>query len=52
MDYKKLYHMMIDAAEKAIEAIEAGDPIKAKALLIGAEQQAEEIYIEESLSEE
>ena len=45
MDYEKLYHIMIQASEKAIEAIENGEPQKAKSLLIDAELSAEEIYI-------
>ena len=46
MDYKKLYLIMVDAVERAIEAIDAGNPLVAKKLLIAGEQQAEELYIE------
>ena len=45
MDYKKLYHLLMDASEKAIEAIDNGEPQKAKALLIEAELSAEDLYI-------
>lgn len=46
MDYRKLYLVMVDAAERAIEAIDGGDPLAAKKLLIAGEQRAEELYIE------
>ena len=52
MDYQKLYHIMVDASELAIEAIEHGEALKAKELLIAAEQQAEEFYIENMESSE
>ncbi len=46
VDYKALYHIMVDGTEKAISAIEAHNYGKAKELLIRAEQEAEERYIE------
>ena len=46
MSYKKMYFIMIDGAEKAIEAIEAGDYNTAKQLLIDAEQRAEEVALQ------
>ena len=46
MDYTKSYHLMVDAAERAIEAIDSGEPRRAKELLIEAEQKAEELYIQ------
>ncbi|MBO4915665.1 MAG: hypothetical protein J5449_10735 [Oscillospiraceae bacterium] len=52
MNYQKLYNLMIDAVEKAIEAIDGGDPLNAKNILINAEQQAEDLYIEASPTEE
>ncbi len=52
MDYQRLYYLMIDAAEKAIEEIDCGNPLKAKTLLIHAEQQAEDLYIEAAPTEE
>ena len=42
MDYKKLYHIMVDASERAIEAIENGNSALAQEILIYAEQKAEE----------
>ena len=46
MDYKRLYHIMVDASEKAIEAIDNRNYGMAKDLLIQAEQKAEELYID------
>ncbi len=45
VDYEKLYHLMVDATENAIEALEKGDPEKARQILIAAELEAEEQYI-------
>ena len=44
-DYKQLYILMLDASEKAIEAIEKANYGAAKEILIDAEQKCEEIYI-------
>ena len=44
--YKKLYHIMVDASERAIEAMEQSNYGEAKEILIQAEQTAEELYIE------
>lgn len=41
MNYEKLYHIMVDASERAIEAIEAQNYGLAKEILIAAEQKAE-----------
>ncbi|MBR6259272.1 MAG: hypothetical protein IKR21_03590 [Oscillospiraceae bacterium] len=46
MDYKRLYHIMLNASEKAIEAIENGEAERAAEILVAAEQEAEEYYIE------
>lgn len=46
MDYRKLYHIMVDASERAIESIERGEALKAKEILVAAEQQAEDFYID------
>ncbi len=46
VDYAKLYHIMMDAAERAISAIDAQSYGAAKELLIRAEREAEERYIE------
>ena len=40
MDYEALYAKMVEAAEQAIEAIEAADYGRARQLLIAAEQAA------------
>ncbi|MBO4914734.1 MAG: hypothetical protein J5449_05950 [Oscillospiraceae bacterium] len=45
-DYEKLYHLMVSAAEDALELLEKGNIWDAKRLLIDAEQKAEEQYIE------
>ena len=44
-DYKELYILMVDASEKAIEAIEKQNFGAAKEILIAAEQECEEIYV-------
>ena len=45
MDYEVLYHLMVDASERAIEAIERQNCGTAKDILIRAQQDAEELYI-------
>ena len=45
MDYRQLYILMLDASEKAIEAIEKQNYGAAKDILIAAEQECEERYI-------
>ena len=48
-DYEKLYHLMVDASEKAIEALEAlevGNLDWARLTLLEAEQKAEDMYVE------
>ncbi len=44
-DYKTLYHLMVNASETALRALEAGNPDFARLTLIEAEEQAEERYI-------
>ena len=44
-DYKELYILMLDASERAIEAIEKQNYGTAKEILIAAEQKCEELYI-------
>ena len=46
-EYQKPYHILLDAAERAIEQIEACNFGEAKAVLIAAEQAAEEAYLRE-----
>ena len=47
VDYEKLYYLMVDASERAIEAIEQKRYDSARDILIAAEQSAEELYINE-----
>ncbi len=44
-NYKELYVLMVDASERAIEAIEKQNYGAAKEILIAAEQDCEERYI-------
>lgn len=50
MDYKKLYHIMVDASERALQALEQQRPYEAWSILSKGERDAEEKYI--SMSEE
>ncbi len=52
VDYKKLYHIMLDASERAITAIAQQNYGLAKKTLIRAEREAEELYIELAEDEE
>ena len=45
-DYKELYHLMVNAAEDAIRAIEQTNYGIALEKLISAQQKAEQHYIE------
>ena len=45
-DYAKLYHLMVNAAEDALAALENANVWDAKNILIEAEQRAEELYIQ------
>ena len=44
-DYKKLYHIMVGAAEDALAALEKVNVGDAKEILLAAEQRAEELYV-------
>ena len=44
--YKKLYHLMVNAAESAITAIDEQNYGTAKSILITAEQSAEAMYLD------
>ena len=46
MDYRRMYHIMLDGAEKALEALEASNFGLAKEILIDAEEKAEEYYLQ------
>jgi len=45
-NYEYLYHLMVNASEDAITALEGGNVWDAKRILIEAEQRAEELYIQ------
>ena len=45
-DYEKLYHAMFNAMTDAIRHLDVGNVLEARALLIEAQIQAEEQYIE------
>lgn len=47
IDYKPLYHLLLNASEDAIKAIEEQNFGKAKEILICAEQAAEEAYLQQ-----
>lgn len=48
MDYKKLYFHLFNAVTDAIEGIQNGDVFSARDILIKAQQETEEMYIEGS----
>ena len=41
-NYRQLYHLMVNASENALAALESGNPLLARKILIDAEQEAEE----------
>ena len=45
-DYEKLYHLLFNTITDALEKLESGDLETACILLIRAQQQTEELYIE------
>ena len=51
MDYKKLYHIMVDGSERALKEMEQQHFDTAWAILIKGEREAEEAYIEMSEAE-
>ena len=52
VNYTELYHLMVDAAENAINAINAQNYGMAREMLIRAEREAEDRYIETAEDEE
>lgn len=44
-DYEKLYHLLFNAITDALDVLDQGDAQTARATLIRAQQQAEELYI-------
>ena len=51
MDYAKIYHIMVDASEKAISAIDHKNYGEAREILVMGEIQAENYYIENGKEE-
>ncbi len=45
-DYKRMYTCLASALDKAVTALEAGDPAQAHRLLQAALLEAEDIYID------
>lgn len=45
-NYEQLYHLMVNASEKALAALENGNVWDAKRILVEVEREAEERYIE------
>ncbi|MBQ3379169.1 MAG: hypothetical protein IJG50_04795 [Clostridia bacterium] len=45
-DYRPLYHILLDASEEAIKEIDAQNFGRARDILIKAQRDAEDIYIE------
>ncbi len=44
-DYETLYHLMVNASEAALAALETGNVWDARRALIDAERRAEELYV-------
>ena len=42
VNYQQLYHFMVNASEKALAALEEGNPLLAQKILTDAEREAEE----------
>lgn len=47
MDYKTLYFHLFNILSDAIEEIETGEVFEARDMLVRAQQQTEEMYMEE-----
>ena len=45
-DYKHMYHILLQAMEKAIASIDKANYGEARQVLITAEQEAEDVYID------
>ena len=45
-DYKTLYHLMVNASEDVLAALESGNTEHARLTLIEAERKAEELYLQ------
>jgi hypothetical protein len=44
--YKKMYYRLFNRVTDAIEALHGSDPARAEAILIAAQQETEELFIE------
>ena len=45
-NYEELYHLMVNASEDALRAMSGGNFHEARHILIAAEQEAEERYLQ------
>ena len=43
--FKKMYLHLFNRVTDALRALERGDPVRARALLIAAQQECEEMYL-------
>ena len=50
-DYQKMYTLLFNAATDALQALEALDLGQTRAILVRAQQQAEEMYLEDEDNE-
>ena len=48
LNYAELYHLMVNASEDAIAAIDKQNYGQAREILIAAEQEAEERYLQQT----
>ena len=44
--YQRLYHLLFNAATDAIRALEKGNSLQARSILIFAQKQAEAMYLD------
>ena len=51
-DYKELYHLMLNASEDALTAMEEHDFVKAHRILVTTERAAEERYLQQTENDE
>lgn len=49
--YKKLYFALFNRISDAVTALDKGDPLLARSILCAAQQEGEELYLEESPDE-
>lgn len=51
-DYKELYHLLLNASEDALVALERHDFMQAHKILVAAERNAEERYLQQTENDE